>query len=306
MYPEAERLGVAWRVADCGAEIVDCGIDVPGSPEAGRLFALACLGGSAGVTLSAATLEGRWTPSVKVRVGEPVRSCLASQYAGWMIKDGESGYFAMGSGPARALYRGEALFREIGCVEESDAGLIALEARSSPPESVLRHIASCCRVEPEKLMVLIAPTASIVGSVQVAARVVETGLHKLHTLGFDVSRVLAGWGEAPIAPVASDDGRAIGRTNDAILYGGRVWYTVDCGDEQITGILPKLPACCSADYGTPFYELLARASWDFYQIDPMLFSPAEVTVNNIRSGRTFTAGRMNEALLAEQWFGADA
>lgn len=302
MLRDANRIGVVWNVAGCGAAVIDCGVNVPGSPEAGRLFSLACLGGTARVCLDSVELGGLWMPSVSVQVNEPVRGCMASQYAGWLIKGGEgSGYFAMGSGPARALYGAEAIFGEIGFTEESSVAVLALETRTYPPDSVLEYVAARCKVKPENLTVLLAPTASIAGSIQVAARIVESGLHKLHTLGFDIGCVTAGWGKAPVAPVASNDGRAIGWTNDGILYGGRAWYTVDCEDGQIEEVLGKLPACSSPDYGTPFFDLLRRYEWDFYKIDPMLFSPAVVYLNNVKSGRTFAAGRLNEKLLEDQW-----
>jgi len=303
MQREADHIGVIGSIAGCGAAIVDCGINAPGSPEAGRLFSLACLGGTAQVCLDTVEIGRLWMPSVTVLVNEPVKGCMASQYAGWTIKgdDGE-GFFAMGSGPARALYRAEEIFREIGCAEESNVAVLALETSCYPPDSVLEYVASACKVNPENLTVLIAPTASIVGSIQVAARIVETGLHKFHTLGFDIGCVVTGWGKAPVAPIAPNDGQAIGWTNDGILYGGRAWYTVDCADEQIEEILSHLPACSSSDYGTPFFDLLQRYEWDFYKIDPMLFSPAVVYMNNVRSGRTFVAGRLHEKLLEDQWF----
>lgn len=307
MLQGANHIGAVWNIAGCGATIIDCGVNAPGSPEAGRLFSLACLGGTAQVDLGAAEMGQGWIPSVTVKVNEPVRGCMAAQYAGWTIKgDEKTDYFAMGSGPARALYGAEEIFREIGCTEEANVAVLALETRHYPPDSVLEYVAASCKVRPENLAVLLAPTASIVGCIQVAARIVETGLHKLHTLGFDLGRVVAGWGQAPIAPVASNDGRAIGWTNDGILYGGRAWYTVDCEDEQIEKILPALPACSSSDYGTPFFDLLQRYSWDFYKIDPMLFSPAMVYLNNTRSGRTFVAGKLNEKILEGQWFATHA
>lgn len=307
MLREADRIGVVWSVAGCGATIVDCGIDTAGSPEAGRLFSLACLGGTGQVSLDTLEIGRSWIPSVTVAVNEPTRGCMAAQYAGWTIRgDEKTDYFAMGSGPARALFGAEEIFREIGCAEESSVAVLALETRRYPPDSVLEYVAASCKVRRENLAVLLAPTASIVGSIQVAARIVETGLHKLHTLGFDIKRVLSGWGKAPIAPIASNDARAIGWTNDGILYGGRAWYTIDCDDEQIGRILPELPANSSSDYGTPFFDLLDRYSWDFYRIDPMLFSPAVVYLNNVRSGRTFVAGELNEKLLEEQWFAAHA
>ena len=307
MIARAPALGVAASKAACGAILIDAGIKSRGSPEAGRLFSKICLGGTASVTLGLSDLGGVVLPSVTVVVNEPVRGCMASQYACWTIKTGREGrkpYFAMGSGPARALYGSEEIFGKIGCAEKSDVAVLALETREYPPESVLEYIAEQCGVKPGKLVVLMAPTASVVGCVQVSARIVETGMHKLHGLGFDINRVTAGWGVAPIAPVAANDGLAIGWTNDCVLYGGMAWYTADCEDEEITRVLGRLPAGASAEYGTPFFDLLKRCDWDFYRIDPLLFSPAVVCINNVRTGRSYRAGEVNPALLAEMAGGA--
>ena len=142
-----------------------------------------------------------------------------------------------------------------------------------------------CGVEASALTFLIAPTASVCGSVQISARVVETALHKLHELGVDPARVRHGWGCCPIAPVAADDAAAIGRTNDAVLYGGTVHLWMDGGDEEVAELTQRLPSAASDAFGSPFGELLAAANWNFYDIDPMLFSPAAVTLTSSESGR---------------------
>jgi methenyltetrahydromethanopterin cyclohydrolase len=126
---------------------------------------------------------------------------------------------------------------------------------------------------------------------------VETGLHKMETLGFDVRRVAAASGTAPLVPSAKNDMRAIGRTNDSVLYGGQARYVVHANDAELAELAERLPASASADYGTPFYEIFKRAGNDFYKIDRMLFSPAEVVVNNLASGRVVTAGRLDPDVL---------
>ena len=143
----------------------------------------------------------------------------------------------------------------------------------------------------------VAPTASLAGGVQVVARVIETGLHKMDTLGFDVTRVASAMGTAPLAPTAKSDLRAIGRTNDCVLYGGRAHYTIRADDTELAELAERLPASASRDYGTPFYEIFTRYDNDFYKIDPMLFSPAEAVLTSATSGRTFRAGRLNAPVL---------
>lgn len=300
MVQDGDALGLNVIQLSNGATVIDAGVKVPGSLEAGRLFAEACLGGLGQVSLTRLVYEeaGKdsfWLPAVSVSVTYPHIACMGSQYAGWAIK--REKFFAMGSGPARALYAGEELFARLDYKDEAEVAILLLEGRKLPKEDVVEYIAQKCRVQPECVTLLIAPTASLVGTVQIAARVVETGMHKMVELGFDVRKVSAGYGVCPLATIAADDLKAIGRTNDGVLYGGQAFYTVQASDEELSELVGKVPSSTSRDYGTPFYDLFQRYGGDFYQIDPLLFSPAEVILNNTTSGRSFRAGKPNPALL---------
>ena len=178
-----------------------------------------------------------------------------------------------------------------------------LEGRTLPTDAVTAWIADKAGIEPAGLTLAIAPTASLAGGVQVVARVLETGLHKMETLGFDVTRVVSATGTAPVPPVAKSDVRAIGRTNDCVLYGGQAHYTVRAEDAELEALAAKLPASASGDYGTPFYETFKRYNSDFYKIDPLLFSPAEVWLTSATSGRTFHAGLLNPDVLRASLYG---
>ena len=158
-------------------------------------------------------------------------------------------------------------------------------------------IASKTNTEPQNITLAVAPTASAAGGVQVVARSVETALHKLHELGFDLARILAGKGSAPIPPTADDDLAAIGRTNDAVLYGARVELEVAGDDESIAKLGAKTPSCASGDHGALFSEIFERYDRDFYKIDPGLFSPAEVTFRNLDTGSEFTFGNLEPGLV---------
>lgn len=307
MVADAESLGVAVSRLSNGAQIVDAGVEVPGSLEAGRLFSEACMGGLGDVQFRMLQLDELTLPGVEVNVHQPVLACMAAQYAGWAVNVPGSGtsiaYSAMGSGPARALYRGDPIFEIVDYRDPAAAAVLMLESRQFPSEGVAGWIAEKCKVSPDRLILLVAPTASLVGSVQIAARIVETGLHKMHEIGFDIRTVLAGFGACPLAPVAGDDLTAIGRTNDAVLYGGRAWYTVRTDDALIEQVIDRLPSMASRDYGVPFGELFQRYGGDFYQIDPLLFSPAELAVTNVTSGRTFRAGRIDVAIVEKALLG---
>jgi len=298
---DAEALGAAVQVLSNGTRVIDCGIDVPGGLEAGRFFAEVCMGGLGTVSFTHLVfLKDWWLPALKVYTDQPMLACMAAQYAGWSVSKDD--YFAMGSGPARALIRAEAeLYDELGYTDEAKVAILCLETGTVPSPEVADYIAERAGVKPDALTLLAAPTACAVGSVQVAARVVETGLHKLHEIGFDLHQVLNGFGTCPFPPVAKSDLRAIGRTNDAILYGGQVYYTVRADDEELEDLIPKVPSSTSSDYGAPFYDTFKGYNFDFYQVDPLLFSPAEIYVTNVVSGRTFHAGQVNPEVLQKSF-----
>ncbi|TWT78246.1 Methenyltetrahydromethanopterin cyclohydrolase [Posidoniimonas polymericola] len=271
-----------------GARVIDCGASAAGGLEAGRLMAEASMAGLGSVSIGVTRVTGDEGPAVVVRTDHPVAACMAAQYAGWEVKAG--GYFAMGSGPMRAAAGREELFATIGHTEQAEACLGLLETDQPPTAEVCAEIAHKCGVPVDKLTLLYAPTNSTAGSLQVVARSIETALHKLHELGFDLSRVASAWGVAPLPPVAGDTLSGIGRTNDAILYGGQAVLHVRGDDESLAAIAPRLPSGASPDHGRPFAEVFAAYDHDFYQIDKLLFSPARATLVNLDTGRSHSAG----------------
>ena len=284
-----------------GTRVIDCGANAAGGFEAGRCFAEVCMAGLGSVAYAPLVLEGRWLPALTVTTDRPAVACLAAQYAGWRID--HDGYFAMGSGPGRALIRAEELYDDLDWEERATAAVLCLETREPPPAAVADFVAERAGVPPSALTLLMAPTASVAGGVQIAARVVETALHKLHELDFDVRRVVAGYGSCPLPPVAGDDMAAIGRTNDAVLYGGQVHLTVQGDDDDLRELVERLPASASSDYGEPFGKVLEAADFDFYKIDPLLFSPAQIRLTAVGSGRSFEAGRVDLEVLERSFRG---
>jgi methenyltetrahydromethanopterin cyclohydrolase len=298
---DADALRVAVDTLPGGTRVIDCGSAVAGGLEAGRRFAEITMGGLGSVAFAPIVFDSRWLPGLTVVTDHPALACLASQYAGWQID--REGYFAMASGPGRALIRAEELYDDLDVDEQAGAAVLCLETRDAPPDELAAHVAERAGVAPGDLTLLYAPTASLAGGVQVAARIVETALHKLHELEFDVRRVVSGFGTCPLPPVAKNDPEAIGRTNDAVLYGGQVELTIDAPDDELQGIVARLPSCSSTDFGLPFGRVLERANWDFYKIDPLLFSPAEVRLVSIESGRSFHAGAVQPMVLERSFRG---
>ncbi len=275
-----------------GAVVVDCGVVAAGSPAAGLVMARAALGGLGDVALleaaaAEAVFSGGWPglrwPAVEVASTAPLAACLAAQYAGWRVATAD--YFAMASGPIRAAIGREDLYERIGHRERASVAVGILEAAALPPDDVCRQLAADAGVEPDRLVLLVARTASVAGGIQVVARSLETALHKLHELSFDLDRIVAGRGAAPLPPVPAKDLTAIGRTNDAILYGGVVVLDVTGDDESLTALGPRCVSRGSASYGESFLTVFDRAGRDFYAVDPALFAPAVVEFANVETGR---------------------
>jgi len=297
----ADELRIAVQTLANGARVLDAGVNVPGGFGAGRALAQLCMGGLGHVEFTSLTIGGDSWPGVNVWTDHPAESCMASQYAGWAINP--DGFFAMGSGPLRAKARVEKeLFSKVPYAEAATRGVLVLEGRTLPTEAVAAWVAGKAGLAADGLIFAVAPTASLAGGVQIVARVLETGLHKMETLGFEVTRVVSAMGTAPLPTPAKSDMRGIGRTNDCILYGGQARYVVRADDAELADLATRLPACASADYGTPFYDIFKRYDNDFYKIDPMLFSPAEVWLTSAASGRTFHAGRLDPDVLRRSLF----
>ncbi|WP_395665447.1 methenyltetrahydromethanopterin cyclohydrolase [Methylocella sp.] len=292
MVADAARLRVAVSTGSRGETVIDAGKSVPGSIEAGLRLAEICLGGLGTVTLSPTRLNPKWPFELAVRTTDPVVACLASQYAGWALSHGEGkgAFFALGSGPGRALACKEPLFNDLAYRDRAERATLVLESECPPPPEVVDKVAAACGVAPEKLAFIFAPTQSLAGGVQVVARVLEVAMHKAHELHFPLERVVDGLACAPLSPPHPKFVEAMGRTNDAIIYGGQVHLFVTGADDDAQALAEKLPSVTSRDFGRPFAEIFKAYKGNFYDIDPMLFSPAEAIVTAVDSGRSFRGG----------------
>jgi methenyltetrahydromethanopterin cyclohydrolase len=302
---EADRLRIAVSTDARGLTLIDAGIGVQGSLEAGLLIAEICMGGLGEVGFVPGAREG-WPSWLRVRSSQPVLACLASQYAGWSLaaskeETGGKKFFALGSGPARALACKEDLYTELGYRDHSPSGVIVLEVDRAPPEIVIDKLLRDCGLAPEGLTIVLTPTASLAGTTQVVARVLEVALHKAHALGFALGHIVEGSASAPLPSPSADGIEAMGRTNDAILYGGQVHLSVRGEADAARALAMQLPSLNSRDYGRSFADLFKAAGYDFYKLDAALFAPAEVWVSHLDSGQTWHAGRLNMDLLRGAW-----
>ncbi len=293
------ELKVAVTAGELGESLIDAGAKQPGSIAAGLLIAEICMGGLATVELAASSATPRWPWTLLVRSSNPITACLASQYAGWRLTGGEGkqAFFALASGPGRALARKEKLFEELAYQDRAERATLVLEANGPPPASVVQKVAQDCGLAPEQLTFIYTPTQSLAGAVQIVARVLEVALHKAHELHFPLDRIVEGMGAAPLSPPHPDMVTAMGRTNDAIIYAGRTHLFVTGTTADARALAEQLPSTTSRDYGEPFAHIFKRFKGDFYAIDPMLFSPAQVSVTAIESGQTFHNGHVDLKLL---------
>ena len=292
----AADLHIGVSLHESGCTLVDAGIQHAGSAEAGRLIAEICMGGLGEVCLEKSNNFNHFSEGIAVKSVQPVLSCLASQYAGWALQSGK--FFALGSGPARALAQREELFKELNYHDAATSTCIVLETDKIPPAEVIEKIVRDTKVAAEQLTIILTPTTSIAGSIQIVGRVLEVALHKAHTLHFSLNNIVSGSGVAVLPPVAKDFMTAMGRTNDAILFGGSVHLQVKGDDAAAAELALNLPSSASKDYGKPFAQVFKSYNMDFYQIDPMLFSPAKVTITNVETGNVFQGGQLNPELIA--------
>jgi methenyltetrahydromethanopterin cyclohydrolase len=279
--------------------VIDCGVKAKGGYDAGLIFTQLCMGGLATPSITHKRLKHEvFYPFIEVYTDYPTLSCLAAQKAGWRIS--QEGFFAMGSGPARALaLKPKHTYEVIEYEDDSDFAVIALEASTLPNEKVMDYIASECGVEASNVIAIVAPTNSLVGSIQIAGRVVEMAVYKLNEMGFDTRHILSAYGSAPIPPVKKDSAVAMGTTNDASIYHGSVTLVVDGGN--VKDFVAKIPSSTSKDYGRPFYTVFKEAKFDFYKLDPSIFAPAEVVINDISTGDTYVAGKINADVTMESF-----
>lgn len=291
---DAETLGIS-HLTIGKANVVDFGVHSVGCTEAGLQLARVASGGLAEVNQVPHPDPQIDLPAISFSSPNPLNACMAAQYAGWPFQHED--YFAMGSGPIRLLRGKEKILSQYGLAESSGQGAICLESSKLPCVAQVNALASEANLQADRLWIAVASTRSLAGSLQVVARSLETAMHKLHEIGFDISQIQSGQGFAPVPPTAHEDLKAIGLTNDSILFGGQVELFVDVEPQVIEELGPRTPSSSSVDFGKPFYELFRENDFNFYQIDPLLFSPAKIIFHNSRSGKSSTFGAIHPDLL---------
>lgn len=296
LIEKPDYYGVKVEKLTSEATVIDTGLEARGGYEAGLMATRIAMGGAGIAEFGYADYGGLKLPSVNVATDHPAIALFGAQLAGWRIKP--EGYKADGSGPARALaLKPKEIFRKIEYQDECDIAILLMESEELPPDSAAYYIAERCNVDPANVYMVMTTTTSLAGMVQISGRIVETGLFRLDQLGLDPKKILYGAGFAPIMPVHKDSGVAMGRAEDALTYGGVTSYIIDESEDVLREIAKKAPSSNCKDYGKTSYEIYKAVNFDFTQIDPALFAPAEITITCVETGKTFVCGEVNNELI---------
>ena len=301
---DADPLGVLVETLPNGATVVDMGLNAKAGWRAASLYTLVTLGGLGEVSYEPFEVDGRMLTAVRVMIDHPIEACVASQIAGWRLEEPGKEHAAILAGPGRALNKDslDHYFEWTDYRDDHHEAVVAIQTSEPIGTDMADLIASSCRVDPSDLYILFAPNRSLVCAVQVAARIVEQTLHRLAEEGMDLRCLRYAYGFGVVPPLIDDDLISMGRINDSLLYGGIANIAVDSTDEMCAELAPRVISSACEAYGRPFIEIYEDAGRDFYEIPIELHSPAEVHLNNLVSGNTFSAGSINHDVLRASFF----
>ncbi len=294
----------SWR-AECGSTLVDMGLTCPGSWKAGQAFVEAGFGGMGKATYGKFDIGPFTVPSIDVWVDHPVLAVVASQAGCWELGSGELA--EIGSGPARAVALADRWAGHGYRDPDPSEVVVQLQTHRVPSDDLCRAVADACHLPPEKVYVVFAPTACLVGAIQVASRTVEQVMIKLFMRGFDIHSVKYGFGTAPVAPLVNDEAEVMGRANDALFYGATTVLYADVPDETISAIINNF--CFDVNsgefWGTPFASIFDHFHHNWFEVPDLVNSPAKVIINSLQTGHSFVGGQINREVLARSYFGYD-
>lgn len=275
--------------------LLDFGVNRLGTFEAGLLLSRICMADLAEISTTDPSSSSIPFPQLQVVTPWPIYACIASQYAGWPFATDT--YYAMVSGPGRLVRGKEKILEPYPLEIVPNSIVICLESDQLPGTKECRELSHEFDGL-ENIFVCVASTNSLPGTLQVIARSIETALHKLHELDFDLNLVERACGMAPIPPIGKTSFQSLGWTNDSILYGGRVDLWFNTAMSELAPVVGQIASCSSPDFGLPFATIFEKYDRDFYKIDRMLFSPAEVGCYSLKDGQQVIAGQRRPDILS--------
>ena len=298
-----EALNVGVISLKNGSTVIDMGINYPGGWKAAQLLTEIAMGGLGGLSYSIYHLGELELPQVNIYADKPVIACLSCQLSGWALPEfkNDAGIVPLISGPVRAIVKEDKFAKPFSYQDKSEKVVVVLQDKALPSEELTAYIAKKCKVEPENIFILVAPTGSLVGLVNVISRTLETSLWRLHELGFDVNNVISAWGKAPLPPISKDEYTAMIRANTYIYYGGTAGFVVNCKDEDIERIIEDITLSpkTTKQYGIPFSKLLEEAGGNIFNMTEFCHNVTKVNFYNSFTGNTFVYGKNDQKMLLE-------
>lgn len=218
-----------------------------------------------------------------VKIPEKVAiATLSSQLAGWTIKINEKNF--LGSGPGRILAKKpKEIIEKVDYYEKSEKAALILETEILPKKETCKKILDDCKAK--KLIIATFKGNSKIGMINVLARIVEVGVLRLHTLGYDVKKINSAEGFVRIPKFSKD---AMFNANDAIIYNSFVKIEVDGWDTKLT---EKTVSNYSKFYGKKFKEIFLISGENFYKIPQEIFAPAGMKIIDLKDGKEYYAGK---------------
>jgi len=306
IIPNKEILRIGVIKDNLGATIIDMGINYPGSWLAGKYFTEIGLGGLGEVNFCHIYIEKYKCIAVQVIVSRPLEAEMSSHVAYWRLKNPETGKITTISGPIRAIKGADVYARAVDYRDPHPRKAVAcIQTTKYPSNSFIKLIAREVEIDPKDIYILVAPTASIVGSIQISARTVEQVLPTLYDHNFNLNNIIHAYGIAPIAPIAKTELDAYGLVNDCVVYGNETILYVSCEDKEIISILDEIPFSKKSNndiYGLSFKEILQRCDCDWAKVPRDWDAPAKVIFHNQKSGHSFSTGKINYEMLSKSLF----
>ncbi len=296
-----EALGVEVSRLPCGSTLIDMGQRARGSWQAGRYFTLVTVGGLGDLSFESFQLGAARLLAVRLMVDRPLEACMGCQVAGWRLVDEPDAPIL--AGPARTLNNPpDYHVRLSGYRDHAHEGVVTVQMSRPVTDDMALVMAKACDLAQENLFIMASRHACLVSTIQVPARGIETAMHRLALEGFDLGRIQQAFCTGPIPPLVDDELSSMGRINDALYYGGEVSLYVDAADEILEPLVPTVVSEVSPLARRSFAELYRDAGYDFHAIPLDAHTPAVLHMTNVKSGRTFSAGRFDYEVLQRSFF----
>lgn len=294
---DAWPLGIRVSHGPGGETVIDCGLNAAGTWETGRRIVEIAHGGLASATLGVASVCDMALPSITVESWRPAHSAFRLQVS---LPLDEIDPAIRVSGPILARLRMRSEPDPPAGESRADAWGVAVVETDRWDESIAVALAQRADLPRSDLTLLLVPGRSVAGSTQIAGRINECVVFTLEeSLAVDATSVVHMIGDVPVAPPALPSADVL--PDDLIHYAGRAVLTMDAEREDLSSLAKALTFASTPHYGKRFSELLNAAGGVFEAIPGLidLNKIAQVSLLDVRTGATFSAGARDETLLRE-------